>query len=166
MVGETEQGTAAQEGIGLSGSLEKRFRRKCSTRTAAGCIEWRGWCNNSGYGMIKSSSKPYVHLLAHRVAYELHHGRIENGLDVMHSCDNKRCVNVEHLSVGSHQENMADMVEKGRQRRSSLSETDVERIKDMYRSGALQKQIASQFGVSRPLVSMILTGRMTRFSAL
>lgn len=147
----------------MSGSLEKRFRRKCSPKTDAGCVEWRGWVNNSGYGMIKSSKRPYSHLLAHRVAYELHYGPVPQGMEVMHSCDNKKCVNWEHLSVGSRQENMNDMVSKDRQKRSALSDADALAIRDLRSRGLTQREIAMKYGVSRPLISLILSGRIARF---
>lgn len=143
-------------------SLEKRFRRKVSEPRDGGCTEWLGWKNNSGYGMIKSSSRPYKHLLAHRVSYELHHGDIPEGMDVMHTCDNKVCVNPEHLRVGTRKENMEDMVAKNRQKTSKLTEVDFERIQDMRTHGLTMREIAKQFGVSRPLISLILSGKMTR----
>src|SRR5688572_9909358 len=99
------------------GSLEKRFRRKCSEKRPSGCVEWTGYTNGR-YGQIKSSDRPFRHLLAHRVAYELHYGPIPSGQWVLHKCDNPLCVNWEHLFLGDRQENVDDMVKKDRQKRS------------------------------------------------
>lgn len=146
----------------MSGTLEKRFRRKCSQPTASGCIEWLGWKNNGGYGMIRAAKPPFENTLAHRVAYELYHGKIPAGLFVLHKCDNRACVNVEHLFLGTPQDNMDDMLAKDRQRRSKL---DFDRVRDLRKHGLTQNEIALYFGVSRPLISMILSGRV-RTSAM
>lgn len=146
----------------MSGSIEKRFYRKSSKeRTNKGCIEWLGWKNNRGYGLIKSSDKPYRHLLAHRVAYELHYGSIPQGMDVMHSCDNRSCVNWEHLSIGTRKDNMADMLMKNRQRHSQLDEDDFNFIRLLRSQGLTQQEIARNLNVSRPLISMILSGKIS-----
>jgi len=149
----------------MSGSLEKRFHRKLSPyKTATGCVEWTG-ATNGKYGLIRSSKKPFPWLLAHRIAYEMHYGNIPSGMDVMHKCDNPRCVSWEHLSIGTRKENMKDMVSKGRQRQSSFSETDIERIRDKRKFGVIQQEIADSYGVSRPLISMLLSGRIAPFKS-
>lgn len=75
------------------------------------CWEWQGQTASSGYGQIKAFGKM---VSCHRLSYELYSGPIPEGLEIMHSCDNKICINPDHLSAGSHQENMADMERKGR----------------------------------------------------
>lgn len=76
-----------------------------------GCHEWTGCINAYGYGIVGIKYKKY---LAHRVAWELANGPIPDGLSVCHSCDNPPCVNLEHLWLGTHKENMADRDAKGR----------------------------------------------------
>lgn len=142
-------------------SLEKRFARKVNkTPTATGCLEWTA-ATNGRYGVIKSSDRPHPWILAHRVAYELHYGPIPAGLYVMHKCDNPKCVNFEHLSVGTRKENMADMVQKGRQRKSAFSESDLSQIMEMRVKGLTQREIAMTYGVSRPLISLLLSGKVS-----
>jgi hypothetical protein len=146
----------------MSGNLAKRFHRKVSPQaTPGGCREWTA-ANNGRYGIIRSSDAPYPWLFAHRVAYELHFGKIPEGLHVMHKCDNPLCVNWEHLDVGTRQDNTRDMVSKDRQKRSAFSVSDMEQVRSMRSGGATQQQIADEFGVSRPLVSMLLSGKVSR----
>jgi hypothetical protein len=76
-----------------------------------GCIEWGGSRVAGKYGQIKSGPKM---LKAHRVAWELTHGPIPDGLMVCHHCDNPPCVNVDHLFLGTGKDNQQDMVRKGR----------------------------------------------------
>ena len=143
-------------------SLDKRFWRKVDKAGDNECWLWNA-STNGKYGLIRSASKPFKHLLAHRVSYELNVGDIPGGMYVMHSCDTPLCVNPKHLSIGTQAENMADCVQKDRQKRSQLNEVDRERIFDMYRSGALMREIAVVFGVSRPSISLILSGQTSRF---
>lgn len=75
-----------------------------------GCIEWAGPCFSTGYG--RYGHRGY----AHRAVWEAIRGPIPSGLEVMHLCDNPPCVNVNHLRLGTHAENMADMKVKGRGR--------------------------------------------------
>lgn len=77
----------------------------------SGCIEAEGTPNNSGYCSVWYNGQ---RIGAHRAAYIESNGEIPEGCVVMHSCDNRRCVNPEHLSVGSQSDNLRDMVDKGR----------------------------------------------------
>ena len=79
----------------------------------SGCWIWTGGIDKDGYGRgfrAEGSRKPGAHCFA----YERTYGAIPLGLFVLHSCDNPRCVNPEHLSLGTHADNMADMMRKGR----------------------------------------------------
>lgn len=88
---------------------------------------------------------------------------------VCHHCDNRACVNPEHLFLGNHQDNMRDMVRKGRQCRGSennhskLKEDQVRRIRSMSRLG--QREIADMFGITQSNVSLILSGKTWRHLA-
>jgi hypothetical protein len=94
-------------------SLLSRLLSKIEIDQTTDCWEFQGCKNNIGYGMIRDGEKMRT---AHRVSYEEHsQKKIPHGLVVMHMCDNKCCVNPNHLKVGTHKENSQDMIQKGRQ---------------------------------------------------
>lgn len=81
------------------------------------CWIWTGCVGTSGYPQLSSSGKT---IFMHRWAYEEFIGRIPDGMSVLHRCDVKRCVNPEHLFIGTQRDNIRDMISKGRQRFSDM----------------------------------------------
>lgn len=98
---------------------------------------------------------------AHRHVYAEANGAIPFGMVVMHKCDNRRCINIEHLELGTHADNSADMVAKNRSAKGSrhgcavLCEEDVMRVKDMLVIGVFHKDIAKSFGVAQSTIGAI-----------
>ena len=81
----------------------------------SGCWIWMGAWNGDGYGVVsKTLTRDFQ--MAHRVFYTEHKGPIAEGLLVCHRCDTPQCVNPDHLFLGTHMDNMHDMIRKGRQR--------------------------------------------------
>lgn len=135
-------------------------------RKSDGCWEWQGGLNKKGgYGQIQVGGR---HTLAHRVSWRLaHHGEaIPIKRYVLHRCDNTRCVNPGHLFLGTHAENMRDMMRKGRgtkargerHGRARVTSRVVRTIREMSEEGSSQRQIARAFGISRRCVQHILAG--------
>jgi hypothetical protein len=77
------------------------------------CWNWQGSLDRHGYGQFKLGFG-LSPLRAHRIAYEACKGEIPEGMHVLHSCDNPRCCNPDHLRVGTHADNMADREARGR----------------------------------------------------
>jgi hypothetical protein len=142
-------------------SIENRLRRKCETR-ADGCVVWLGHRTRYGYGLIKQDGK-YRH--THRVSWELANGEVPDGLHVLHRCDVRACVNPDHLFVGTHVENMRDMVAKRRQMhgdrspRATLTNEQAAAIYSRLKNGASTKELAAEYGVGLHVVYNIQAGR-------
>ena len=95
------------------------FAAKTVLNKETGCLEWTGATSWDGYGCLSAGKGKVVR--AHRWVWESVHGAIPkkprpHTLFVMHKCDNRKCCNVDHLMLGTHDDNMADMVMKGRGR--------------------------------------------------
>ena len=77
------------------------------------CWEWTGCVNPGGYGHLCFNGK---RKLAHRLAWEITNGTIPAGMCVCHACDNRKCVRIDHLWLGTRAENARDMCDKLRNR--------------------------------------------------
>lgn len=99
-------------------TLIQQFEKNIELIPFHPCWEWVGFKNAAGYGRVKMSAlggnRAKGHL-AHRVAWLLFKSPIPNGLCVLHRCDNRGCVNPDHLFLGTYQDNCDDMIAKNRQ---------------------------------------------------
>lgn len=101
---------------------------------------------------------------AHRSAYLQFVGEIPEGAWVLHRCDNRKCVNPDHLFLGDSKANIADM--DGKQRRgtkSHLTYDDVNEIKNLLSQRYSQETIAKKFNVHQGTISRIKLGKTTLF---
>lgn len=141
-------------------TLEDAFREKFTPGHPSECWEWHGQVANTGYGRVSYGKSR--RMLAHRASYQIHRGSIPNGMVVCHKCDNPICVNPDHLFLGTQTDNMADKQQKGRQAKgeksgpSKLTRSQVKEIRAQYQRGALQEDLAAQFGVVRSHISQIV----------
>lgn len=145
----------------------ERFWRFVDKDGHAGC--WYFICgrrNGAGHGKFQPGGKGSSGVQAHRWLYAQINGPIPAGLVVMHSCDNMRCVNPDHLSLGTPKENTQDMIRKGRavwvaplgeeNGKSVLTEAQVCEIKA---SGLTNAELARKLSVSPNTIRGVRTGR-------
>lgn len=91
-------------------SLRDAVRFWSKVRYGSGCWEWQA-TPSQAYGLFRHKGKMRK---AHRMAYELTHGPLEEGAILLHRCDNPRCVRPNHLQPGTYRDNLMDAIEKGR----------------------------------------------------
>ena len=159
------------------GTANHRFFSRFLVDEKTGCWNWQGAPSNWGYGVIAGpiNGKRYVkkgqQMLAHRVSWIIHYGDIpegegSHGTCVMHKCDNRLCVNPDHLMLGTQSDNVKDMIEKGRKRSGTPSGVnhwnaaiqDPEAIKLIRSTKRQTKALAEKFGVHICTIKRIRRG--------
>jgi hypothetical protein len=135
---------------------------KYSKHQPNGCTEWVAGKTSDGYGVINFNNKS---LLAHRVAIELFLGLNPERMLVCHKCDNRSCVNPEHLFLGSQEDNMKDMKSKGRRKgvncremngRAKLTMSAAQEIRRKREIGYTLKQLATEHSVASSTISRVI----------
>lgn len=129
------------------------------------CIEWTKSLDTHGYGRISYGGKLYG---THVLSWIFYFGEYDKKVfEICHNCDNRKCLNPNHLFLGTHKENMEDMVKKGRSNPRfgenshlhKLTDEEVEKIREIYSNGEYsQKDIGEMFGVKQRIISYIITG--------
>lgn len=141
-------------------SAKQRLLARISKNDSTGCWEFTGCLDSKGYGLLTINNISHK---AHRISYQEFVGEIPNCLFVLHKCDNRKCVNPEHLFVGTHIENMQDMVNKGRSQRRSgskhhnakLTESDIPEIRKRLANGDVPAKIAEKYSVHSTVITKI-----------
>lgn len=147
-------------------SVADRFLSNTASCPPCDCLIWLGApTNKQGYGRFLYEGKTPEP--AHRSSYRLFVGEIPEGLWVLHTCDNRLCVNPRHLYAGTRRQNVDDMVKRGRSYKpsgsrnpkSKLNESLIPEIKRMLSLGWSCAATAKRFGVSKATISSINVGR-------
>lgn len=139
--------------------LIDRFWQKVA-RMVTGCWNWCASTNGGGYGQIWDDNKRR-RIDAHRLSWEIHFGRIPEGLSVLHRCDNRLCVRPDHLFLGFQSDNIRDAWNKGRlvfgqkQWCAKLTDDDVRAIRILRLRGHSLKFLATKYGVSQSTISLV-----------
>ena len=140
-------------------SEEVRFWSKVDVRDAESCWEWKASRSTHGYGRFGRGGRAGGMVTASRMAYELTHGPIPAGVHIRHRCNNPPCCNPEHLTPGSHDDNMRDMAVSERSSTTKLTAAEVLSIRREYADGAQQRTLAAEHGVSQSNIAMVVSGR-------
>lgn len=131
------------------------------------CWNWKGSTRN-GYGAFKYRRKVYG---AHRFSWMLFNGEIPFSKIICHKCDNKLCVNPNHLFVGTHKDNMQDMVKKGRHRsvckfqlgripkNRKLTIKEAKKIRTLYKKGIKKNKLAFLYNVNEKVIYLIVNNK-------
>ena len=150
----------------LDESLIARFWEKV-TINEDGCWDWTAHQGFWGYGVIWAAGTMQK---AHRVSWAIHNGAIRPGTCVLHHCDNPPCTRPDHLYLGSLQDNMDDMVRRGRgnaprgenNKSAKLTEAQVRLICAELKTGVSQPSIAARYNISTFQINAIKNGHAWR----
>jgi hypothetical protein len=153
---------------------EDWYRHSFWSRTrrdpATGCLLWTGASHGKSgaiYGFLRRQGR---YIAAHRQAWIYAHGPIPEGVLVLHHCDTPLCVEPfedGHLFLGSHGDNVHDMMAKGRQRfppkgeahhKAKLRLADLPEVRQLRAEGWSQQRIADRFGVTQTTIGRVLSG--------
>lgn len=148
-------------------TIKERFESKI-TKAQSGC--WNFNTTGKGYGKFWANGTKHN---AHKFAYQLYTGPIPDGCVVMHSCNNKKCVNPGHLSAGSQSKNRKDAIADGlakkpptfigeRHYAATVTEDVVKAIRLARSLGCSRGEIRRRFGVSRGCANGIISGATWR----
>lgn len=144
-----------------------RFWAKVKRADAKDCWTWTGQTNGRGYGQFYVIRLRRVR--AHRFSWLMSRGEIPAGLEVCHRCDNTRCVNPDHLFLGTHRDNHLDSVRKGRKRAWGLQKLNAEQVQTIRArcaAGERQADVGRDFGIARNTVSGIVRWQSWRHLSL
>lgn len=125
------------------------------------CVETIASLDTHGYGQVWVRGKLWLH---HRLEWTRQKGPIPDGLCVLHACDNRKCVRVSHLFLGTKRDNAIDMYAKGRGPDNRGDNNGRAKIgsgaaEDIRNSQASNKALASFYGVTPVTIWRIKTGR-------
>ena len=142
----------------------KRFYEKVELIPESTCRWWAASTNGNGYGLFYLDGKMQK---AHRVAWILANGPIpdgegHHGTCVLHRCDNRLCVNPDHLFLGTMADNMDDMAKKGRStkgERHPKAKLTEGQVLEIFHAEGLHREIAKNYGISRQQVGDIKLGK-------
>lgn len=145
--------------------LKERLYSKAIINKNSGCWEMQPFKGHR-YPKIQIENRCER---ANRISYEITFGKIPSGVHCLHKCDNTKCINPEHLFLGTHQENMHDKIKKGRAKydgpkgtrcaQHKLQDYEVKEILDLLNKNHTQISISRKYGICQQTISKIKTNQ-------
>jgi hypothetical protein len=139
-------------------SVKKRLLNKVKIENE--CWLWEGCLNHVGYGQSSYRSKQ---MTVHRLSWKVFKGDFDSKLCVLHKCDNRNCINPEHLYLGNQCDNMQDAFDRGRKTtkrenhpRAKVTKELSKEIIQHRKSGMSQQKIGDLYGVSQGVISKVV----------
>jgi HNH endonuclease len=142
-----------------------RLMKNVSPEPNSGCWLWTASITPNGYAQIGLGGSGRGTRVAHRVSYQLFKGPISKGMSICHSCDNRVCVNPDHLFQGTTNDNIQDAVSKKRNafgERCGQSRLTEDAVRDIRRSGIGTVRLSEKYGVSPACISRVKSGKTWR----
>lgn len=142
-------------------SLAYKVWNRANRQHPDDCWEWMGHIGRTGYGILKHEGRPQ---LAHRLVFQLAGRDLPPDMCACHTCDNRKCINPNHLFVGSSTDNNRDRDSKGRQAkgerggRAKLTEKQVIEIRQRQSNGEKIASLSREFGVSWAAIKFVVNG--------
>lgn len=150
-------------------SEKERLLSKITINPITGCWEWQG-TKRRGYGRLTVGSRfdgTRRTASAHRLSFEVFNGAIPDGHEICHKCDNRKCINPEHLFSGVRQDNVNDREKKGRNITHSgesnpaakLTKSKVLKIRQRKAQEMVSfEQLAKEYGVAKRTIQRAVSG--------
>ena len=160
----------------VEAAIRSMFADFVQVDPSTGCWVWTHRLSSEGYAVGRRGLSGIHETLMHRASYAIHVGPVGTGL-VCHKCDNRRCVNPDHLFLGTQMENMMDMRAKGRNKNrgpscgpmapgAKVTVEDAREVMYLHGLGKTQKEIASHKRLAAGTVSNIIRGKHWTCAAL
>ena len=148
----------------ITESVIARYWHKVIKAGENECWGWRGAITKHGYANIRIGGRNTGAIGIHQLSWIIHNGQIPDFIQVNHKCDNPTCSNPNHLTLGTHKDNMADRTAKGRNRSPKgeangghiLTEAQVQEIRKSWEGGNSQKSLSEKHGVHPSTISLIV----------
>lgn len=149
----------AGNGLQYRGNPQKQFDDNIVKNPLTGCWLWKGAYFASGYGQINNKMLQKSPTTTHRASWELHRGKIPDGLMVLHKCDDRRCANPDHLYLGNNQDNMIDRSKRGVVHQMRLTEENVREMRRLRQEGWPWRKLAERYSVAMNAVISATMGK-------
>lgn len=138
----------------MNEAYRKRFWSKVDYSNPDGCWEWQAY-RLKGHGRVSYKGKAHY---AHRVSWILNIGEIPEGMCVLHKCNNRPCVNPDHLYIGDYRDNAIDRSKDGTNPKMKLDAGDVRVMRELLNIGTNRKALAWLFDIHESSIDKIHRG--------